>query len=98
MYEETFPQTYNRCPIDYSGRVEFHQLGMDPVSNIVPLSAACWDYSSIIIYIIYLFIIREPIPVNDGSASINAKERKARRGKKRNRGTEGEICDPNLGN
>ena len=29
----------------------------------------------------YLFIIREPIQANAGSARINAKERKARRGK-----------------
>ena len=32
---------------------------------------------------IYLFIIREPIPATVGSARIKAKERKARRGKKR---------------
>ena len=31
----------------------------------------------------YLFIIQEPIPVNVGSACINAKERETRRGKKR---------------
>ena len=31
----------------------------------------------------HLFIIREPIPANAGSARINAKKRKARRRKKR---------------
>ena len=32
---------------------------------------------------LFIFIIREPIPANAWSARINAKERKARRGKKR---------------
>ena len=39
---------------------------------------------SLFIYL-FIFIIRKPIPDNAGSARINAKERKARRGKERRR-------------
>ena len=48
--------------------------------------------------VVYLFIIREPIPANAWLARISVKVRKARRGKERDQGTEGETPNPIPGN